>query len=196
MTNGEKIVDSLVRWLLEGPLGDKLRGEDYRNLISCGFRPALKDPGDIGTIHTSCGVFVRGILDDARVRRALGPARVGWPFWDALNPKRGWLAGLGFKHPAWVPLKAGAEPKPGSVFYIERPGKPNDNHTGFFVERNEDGSWKTAEGGGGDGTKCQYGKRRIERNQNGRNLLGWYDPDLLDFDRRDTDPMMPAVRDT
>jgi hypothetical protein len=188
MTNGEKIVTSVERWLSDGPLGDRLNGDAYRRLISCGFVPALRSGGDIGTVHTSCAIFVRAILHDAEVLPASGPARIGWPMWG------GWLGELSPRHKAWVPYKSGSKPVPGAVFYIESPANPNNNHVGIFLAENPDGTWDTAEGGGGDGTRCGYGARKIERNQSGRKLIGWFDPELIDFERKATDPAMPAVR--
>jgi hypothetical protein len=175
MTPGEKIVASCELWLSPGPLGDKLRPAEYRRLISCGFSPALQGGGDIGTVHTSCAIFMRAILHDSGVMPAKTPGKVGWPFWG------GWLAELSPRHRAWLPYKPGNRPTPGCIFYIESPSNPNNNHVGAFIGNPGDGIWRTAEGGGGDGTKCQFTQRVLgpDFDAHGRKLKGWFIPELI-----------------
>lgn len=173
MTNGERIVQSIERWLRDGALGDKLRADAYRRLISCGFVPPLDRPGDIGTIHTSCAIFARAILHDSGVMPATRPGHVGWPMWG------GWLGNLSPEHPAWVPYVAGRVPVPGALFYIESPSNPYNNHVGFWVQPVSGNTWRTAEGGGGDGTRCDYTTRDVIFWQKARNLEGWFDMDRI-----------------
>lgn len=180
VTNGERIIQSIERWLTEGPLGDKLRADAYRRLISCGFDPPLEDlhgnplrGADIGTIKTSCAVFARAILHDSGVLLAQRRGRSGQGMWH------GWLGELSPRHRAWVPFEPGTVPPPGALFYIEAPTNPNNNHVGWFVQPVLGMNWRTAEGGGGDGTRCAYTMRSVERIQRSRNLIGWFDPELI-----------------
>lgn len=183
MTPRDRIVAAVGDALDAGPLGDKIRGRDYRELISCGFDPAIVGGGDIGTVRTSCAIFARAILHRADVLRAKGPGRPGQGMWG------GWLGELSPQHRAWVRNLPTAQPCPGALFFIEKPST-NNNHVGFFVEPLAPGRWKTAEGGGGDGTKCGYSERSLTSfDPYGRRLQGWFDPDLIVVDRtRDTDP--------
>lgn len=188
ITAGERIVNSINYWLKPGPLGDTLRGEDYRKLISAGQSPPIKNAIDIGKVKTSCAVFARGILHDANVQRATGPAVAGWPMFG------GWLGPLSYRHPSWVPFEEGSQPTIGSLFYIESGVNSNNNHVGFFVSPSPslDGSWITAEGGGGDGTKCAYHVRTVTLNQQGRLLKGWFDPEKIAAPLPDTAPLAPG----
>src|SRR5262249_18853955 len=97
------------------------------------------------------------------------------------KPRTGMFVSMGnvsFQHPAFVPLTQDATPNPGDYFYISTQKTTNDGHTGIFIEQNDDGSWTTAEGGGGDGTLCKYAHRKIVGNKfdnDPRTLWGWFD---------------------
>lgn len=186
MTNAERIIAAAHAALDAGPLGDKQRPAAYRTLVSCGFRPALAAPfetADIGTIRTSCAVFVRGVLHAAG-RRATRPGKVGQGIMG------GWLEGLTTSHPAWEwavdaagkPL--GRRPPPAAVFYRDYSrnfGKLG--HVGFLLFEVSPGQWITAEGGGGDGTECKLSngpKDFFGKDVLNRIPIGWWRPELLD----------------
>lgn len=185
---GERIVRCCKSVLANGPIGDKQEPELYRYFVGCGDPArALAGGGDIGKVRTSCAVFAGAVLwwcgspDRARLR----PARVGWPMFG------GWLGSLSRRHPAWAHAQLGycgdelicyRLPLPGTLFYLEHPKNPNNNHVGFFLENEpQSDEWLTAEGGGGDGTECALRRRMLGRSfdRHGRVLLGWWLPALL-----------------
>lgn len=185
---GDRIVASCHKWLDPGPLGDTLRGREYRELISCGYSPALAGGGDIGKVHTSCAIFVRAILHDAGVLYATGPGHVGAPMMG------GWLGELTEQHPAWVRADAGVPPVVGAIFFVQSPSHPNNCHTGILLTETTPNLWDSAEGGGGDGTKCGLNLGSAGRHIGsdfdhwGRVLIGWWDPALIERIHADTDP--------
>lgn len=174
MSAALRIIESCHRWLDPGDLGDKLRGDEYRQLIGCGFHPALDTAGDIGTVRTSCAIFARAILHDSGVLPALRPGHAGWPMWG------GWLGVLSPRHRAWVRADAGVMPVPAVLFYVESPTNPNNNHVGFLLSETAPGRWLSAEGGQGDGTRCRFSQRLMGPAFAGNRVLrGWFDPDLI-----------------
>jgi hypothetical protein len=186
LTQAERIIDACHAALDAGPLGDKLRGPEYRRLISCGFAPALVAPfttSDIGTIKTSCAVFARGILHAAG-RPATRPGRVGQGIMG------GWLEGLTTSHPAWEwaidaqGKSLGRKPPPGALFYRDYSRQFSGlGHVGFLLFETTPGKWYTAEGGGGDGTECRLSaepKDFFAKDSLNRIPVGWWRPELLD----------------
>lgn len=198
MTNAERIISAAHAALDAGPLGDKLRPADYRTLISCGFKPALAPPfeaADIGTIRTSCAVFVRGVLHAAG-RLAKRPGTVGQGIMG------GWLEGLTTAHPAWEWATDAAgkrrQPPPGAIFYRDYSrnfGKLG--HVGILLFETSPGMWITAEGGGGDGTECRLSngpKDFFAKDTLNRIPIGWWRPELLDGFTQATPPEpLPAT---
>ena len=90
----------------------------------------------------------------------------------------GWLGDLTKGHKSWRAYRPGMVPKPADAFYIEHPAKPNNNHTGRFVEDLGGGKWRCFEGGGGDGTLAQMTVRDLAHfDSYGRLLVGWWDAD-------------------
>jgi peptidoglycan hydrolase-like protein with peptidoglycan-binding domain len=154
-------------------MGQHLRSADYRAFISCGLDA---DGGArLATIKTSCAIFARAVHHWCG-RPAKHPWRAGQGMFH------GWLGDLDKRHRAWVPASSGAEPEPGDLFYVERPGT-NNNHVGFFVADLGGGVWRTAEGGGGDGTRCALAARIMgpRFDAHGRTLQGWWSAALLTF---------------
>lgn len=184
MTNAERIIAAAHAALDAGPLGNKQRPADYRALISCGFKPALAAPfesGDIGTIKTSCAVFVRGVLHAAG-RSATRRGIVGQGIMG------GWLEGLTTAHPAWEWAEDGAgkrrKPPPGAIFYRDYGRNFSKlGHVGVLLFETTPGMWVTAEGGGGDGTECRLSagpKDFFAKDVLNRVPVGWWRPELLD----------------
>ena len=197
MTNAERIIAAAHAALDAGPLGDKQRPADYRALVSCGFKPALSAPfesADIGTIRTSCAVFVRGVLHAAG-RPAKRPGKVGQGIMG------GWLEGLTTAHPAWEWATDDSgkrrQPPPGAIFYRDYSrnfGKLG--HVGILLFETSPGMWVTAEGGGGDGTECKLSngpKDFFAKDILNRVPVGWWRPELLDgFSATAQTPPAPA----
>ncbi len=177
MTAGERIVAVCKAALANGSIGDQKQGAFYRAFISCGYAQPLTNGGaDIGRIRTSCAIFVRAVLHWAG-RAASRQGRIG----QAVNG--GWLEGMTFSHKAWVWNEKGAKPTPGCIFARDYSRKTTGlYHVGIFVERLPDGTWITAEGGGGDGTECRLsekGKALDGKDGLNRIILGWWRPEAL-----------------
>jgi len=170
-TNGARIARFLTRLLAPGPLGQNERRDDYRLLVSCGLD---EDGGaKLSTIKTSCAIFARAVYHWCG-RPARHPWRVGWPMFG------GWLGDLSFKHSAWRPYKPGDTPEPGDLFYVQHPVNPNNNHVGFFLKLDTGPTWRTAEGGGGDGTQCRLSTRSLGSFfDRSRRLMGWWSAEAL-----------------
>jgi hypothetical protein len=198
-TPGARIARCAREILRDGPMGCHVRGAHYREVISCGLSPALAPPfaaGDIGTIKTSCGIFVRAVLHWSGLR-ATKPGKVG----GALVG--GWVPMM-FTHPAWVWAKD-AQPEPGAIFYRDygvggaKWAPTASGHVGLFVEHVEGSIWTTAEGGGSpqpdeiaglttaqikatNGTYCRISRAPKEvraKDSLNRGLIGWWRPDLI-----------------
>lgn len=169
---GDRIVRCCEETLAPGPMGERLRPEAYRAFISCGLDP---DGGrSLASIRTSCAIFARA------VHHWCGrPARYPWRAGQGMF--HGWLGDLDKQHRAWVNA-SGADPEPGDLFFIERPGT-NNNHVGFFLADRGSGVWRTAEGGGGDGTRCAFGVRAMGSgfDRFGRTLQGWWSAAKISF---------------
>lgn len=151
MNRNERIV-SVIRVVHEhGDMGDTIRGQYYRRIISCGFDPGVIG-GDIGKVKTSCAIYVRAIKHWAGLlskrRHKPGEPMVG-----------GWLELLKREEDGWVPgsevLSGRVKPQPGNVFLVDNAQQTN-GHVGFFYAE-KDGGWIVAAGGGGDGTRCRIG---------------------------------------
>jgi hypothetical protein len=174
MQCGESINDRVVRCCREalqrGPMGEKDRHDFYRNFISAGQEESDAAAERLTHVRTSCAMFVRA------VRIFCGATPPG-PY----KPGTGMFVSMGnvsFQHPAFVPLRGDATPNRGDYFYISSTKASNDGHTGIFLSQDDDGSWQTAEGGGGDGTVCKFGRRQIvgdRFNNDRRTLWGWFD---------------------
>lgn len=170
---GARIVRCCEEALALGPMGERQRAEAYRAFVSCGLEP---DGGvRLASIRTSCAIFARA------VHHWCGrPARYPWRAGQGMF--HGWLGDLDKRHRAWVDARGGASPEPGDLFFIERPGT-NNNHVGFFLADRGNGVWRTAEGGGGDGTRCAIGARILGAgfDRHGRTLQGWWSAEALSF---------------
>jgi peptidoglycan hydrolase-like protein with peptidoglycan-binding domain len=172
-SNGARIARCCEEALAPGPMGEHQRPEAYRAFVSCGLEP---DGGKrLASIRTSCAIFARA------VHHWCGrPARYPWRAGQGMF--HGWLGDLDRRHVTWVDADAGAAPALGDLFYIERPGT-NNNHVGFFVADRGQGVWRTAEGGGGDGTRCAFAVRILgpRFDHYGRTLQGWWRAARLDL---------------
>lgn len=171
--SGESINDRVVRCCHEaldaGPMGEKERHDFYKVFISCGQEASDAQAEALTHVRTSCAMFVRA------VRHWCGTAPEG-PY----KPGTGMfvsMGGVSTSHPAWRKNDGTNTPSAGDWFYIQTDGK-NNGHTGIFVEDLGDGRWKTAEGGGGDGTLCRFTERTIANRtftNDPRPLQGWVD---------------------
>ncbi len=174
LTCGEAIGARIVRCchaaLDAGPMGENDRHDFYRDFISAGQEASQQAADQLTHVRTSCAMFVRA------VRIWCGAQQPG-----AYVPGTGMftsMGGVSFQHPAFVSLGSGASPNPGDYFYISSTQTSNNGHTGIFLQANDDGSWTTAEGGGGDGTVCRINQRTISGSSfsdDARQLWGWFD---------------------
>ncbi|MFN2587204.1 MAG: hemopexin repeat-containing protein [Actinomycetota bacterium] len=175
---GESIRDRIVRCceeaLSDGPLGQTERHDVYREFISCGQEKTPDAAERLTGVKTSCAMFVRA------VRHWCGAAPQG-PY----KPGTGMftsMGGVSFGHASFVKNDGSNVPQPGDYFYISSSQSSNDGHTGIFIEELSPGTWRTAEGGGGDGTLCRFAERTIAGNRFGndaRTLWGWFDCTLV-----------------
>lgn len=173
---GEAIGDRIVRCcraaLADGPMGERDRHDFYRGFIAAGQESSDQAAEALTHVRTSCAMFVRAVR-----------LWCGAPATGHYVPGTGMFVSMGkvgFLHPAWVKQSDGGTPNPGDYFYIAPSQAPSDTHghTGIILAVNEDGSWDTAEGGGGDGTLCQLRQRTLAGNHfadDGRTLWGWFD---------------------
>lgn len=179
---GESLGDAMARCakeqLLPGPMGDKLRGTEYREFISCGMSPPLSTLGDIGKVKTSCAIFVRAVMHWAG-RTATRKGVIGQGMFN------GWLEGMSNYGPAWVKADPADVLPPGAVFYRDYGRVTNGGHVGIIVQRMPNGLYITAEGGGGDGTECRLSQPKDvwAKDSLQRTILGWWDPAKLGGDK-------------
>ena len=167
-TFADRMVKTCEDLLAAGPMGDKLRGDEYREFISAKWPVgrAMISPkdkfgrrtigGDIGKIKTSCAVCAGSAsyqagLDWDDDTLVLGEDGVFYRMWSG-DMFENWYQ-LGHDHPAWAPF-----PHPvsrGDVFDL------GGSHLGICLEHLGGGRWRTAEGGGGDGTKFSISEKRV-----------------------------------
>jgi peptidoglycan hydrolase-like protein with peptidoglycan-binding domain len=182
-SNGARIARCCEEALALGPMGERQRSADYRAFVSCGLEP---DGGRrLASIRTSCAIFARAVHHWSG-----RPAHYPWHSGQGMF--HGWLGDLDLRHPAWVDARH-ATPEPGDLFYIEKPST-NNNHVGFFVADRGRDVWRTAEGGGGDGTRCALAVRILgdRFDHYGRTLRGWWSAARLDLTHRPA-PYDPIV---
>jgi hypothetical protein len=188
----ERIVRCCREALKDGPIGETERADFYGELINCGLNPAGivgKMPvKSIASWKTSCALFVRAILAACGRRTTIAVNGAGM---------FSHMGGLHYQHPAWTRFDGTNKPKPGDAFYIASSAGSNDGHTGIFLEEIAPGEWLSAEGGGGAGTRCSFGKRTISNvvkfDRFNRKLLGWFDCEKLGvpFEEPSAEPHFP-----
>jgi hypothetical protein len=178
LQEGESVNQRVVRCCSEalagGPMGQNQRHDFYRDFISCRQESTPGQAEPLTAVRTSCAMFVRA------VRQWCGAPPVGH-----YVPGTGMFVSMGnvsLSHPAFVRHNGQNIPHPGDYFYIAPPPAQDPNgvkgHTGIFIEQLNQNEWRTAEGGGGDGTTCQFTARSITGNKfanDDRLLLGWFD---------------------
>lgn len=195
---GDRIVSIVRAALADGPMGKTLRTEAYRAFIACGLPPwaAMKGPdgrvgGDITGIKTSCALFAGAVLWHA------GVAFAWLRMWSGAMLAN-WFQ-LDTRHPSWVSFADIETIEPGDFFFLGSLSGTN-GHMGIFLEETSPGFWITAEGGGGDGTKCQItkGRRYDPRNaaafdpSMGRKLAGIFRSRLIEAGEQPAPPPVPA----
>lgn len=172
--------------LAAGPMGARLRGEFYKEFVSCGFEQ------DLSHVRTSCAIFARAVLHYCG-RRATRPGKIGQGIFN------GWLEGLDMRHPSWTDA-ANSTPVAGAVVYRDyNRATTAMGHVQVLVRETEPGRFLTAEGGGGlladellgmsstdikatNGTVCRLSQRSkdvMARDSLGRIPIGWWHPDRL-----------------
>jgi len=171
---GEAIGDRIGRCcknaLADGPMGQHQRHDFYRDFISCRQEKTQQDAERLTGVRTSCAMFVRAVRQWCGAPSA-GPYKSGTGMFVSMG-------NVNFSHPAFVARNAANSPNPGDYFYIASSKVSNDGHTGIFIEALGDNQWRTAEGGGGDGTTCSLTTRTVAGNKfanDGRTLWGWFD---------------------
>jgi hypothetical protein len=177
---GESIRDRIVRCCHEaldpGPMGQNSRHEVYKTFIAAGNEPDDASAEALTHVRTSCAIFVRAIHLWCGAQ-AKGHYRPGTAMFDSIGVD----GPVTFASPSFVKVGT-TEPGPGDAFFIADPADMNRAHTGIFLNKNADGSWTTAEGGGGgvtDGTLCRIKSRTIAGDHfiddPVRKLWGWFD---------------------
>jgi len=174
LQTGESINERIIRCceeaLATGPMGQNQRHDFYRDFISCRQENTPVQAEALTGVKTSCAMFVRAVRQWCGAPPS-GPYIPGTGMFVSMG-------NVGFSHPAFIPIDGANTPTPGDYFYISSARTSNDGHTGIFVEQLGPNDWKTAEGGGGDGTTCQFTTRQIVGNKfknDGRTLWGWFD---------------------
>lgn len=170
-----RLVRCCFEALAKGAMGWRERPADYARFINCGLHPA----GYVGSVgmssiaswKTSCALFVRAALHWSG--RTASVARCGSGIFA-------YLGGVSYASRAWCPWPLHITPLPGDVFYVASTPSSNDGHVGVFLEQPNGmipDRWVTAEGGGGDGTRCVLSSRQIGKKFDpyGRTLQGWFD---------------------
>lgn len=179
LREGETIGDRIVRCcseaLTDGPIGQHQRHDFYREFISCGQEKTLQHSEALTSVKTSCAMFVRAVRHWCGAN-PMGPYKPGTKMFVSMG-------NVSLSHPAFVSCDGQSKPNPGDYFYIQTEGR-NNGHTGIFIEEIGENEWRTAEGGGGDGTECRFTTRKIEGGgkrfwfageSSGRTLWGWFD---------------------
>lgn len=174
LRSGESISERIVRCcdeaLAAGPMGQYQRHDFYRDFISCRQEQTSTQAEALSSLRTSCAMFVRAVRHWCGASPS-GPYVPGTGMFVSMGK-------VGFNHPAFVPNDGVQTPTPGDYFYISSTRTSNDGHTGIFVEQLGPNDWRTAEGGGGDGTTCQFTTRQIVGSKfknDARLLWGWFD---------------------
>lgn len=179
---GDAVASVAESWLCEGPMGNTLRGDEYRDFLA----GAYGDGDTARSIATSCAVFAGACLILAEVM-----APHGIPTKRAIHT---WLGVKGFaSDPSWrsvADLEAHGGPLRGDVFYIcstrGQMGKyvwttweaAANGHVGICL----DDGWltHTAEGGGSPGgTTCRISAEPKDIRKMGRTLRGIWRPGAL-----------------
>ena len=177
----ERILRCCEQALASGPIGHQQQSELYRNFIACNQEQSVEKANALATVRTSCALFVRAIRQWCGASPA-GPYVVSTAMFGSMG-------NVSFKHPAWLDATTEA-PRPGDYFYIASSQTSVDGHTGIFIAEVSAGVWKTAEGGGGDGTQCRFGQRQIVGSKfanDPRTLWGWFDCEQVGL------PLSPSV---
>ncbi len=173
---GETIRDRMVRCCNEaldqagGEMGYSKNHDLYRDFISCRQELTLEKAEQLTKVRTSCAMFVRAVIHWCGYP-PMGPYKPGTPMFKSMG-------NVSYQHPAFVPNKGQNKPQHGDYFFIANRDDGTDGHTGIFIEEIEIGRWRSAEGGGGDGTLCRYGDRIIlgqNFHNDARRLRGWFD---------------------
>jgi lysophospholipase L1-like esterase len=189
---GESIRDRIVRCCHEaldsGPMGENNRHVDYKSFIAAGEEPDGASAEALTHVRTSCALFVRAIHLWCGAPPK-GHYQPGTPMFDSIGVD----GPVTFGSPSFVAVGT-AEPCPGDAFFMADPDDMNNAHTGIFLNQAGDGSWTTAEGGGGDGTLCRLRSRTISGDHFAddalRKLWGWFDCTKIGL------PESPASGDT
>jgi hypothetical protein len=167
---GARIVRCCEDALSEGPMGQRERHDFYREFISCGQERTSESAEALTTVRTSCAMFVRAVLHWCG-SPATGPYVTGTGMFVSMG-------NVNFTHAAFVPSNGTKAPSQGDYFYISTTRQSSDGHTGIFIEQIGPNEWRTAEGGGGDGTLCRFTTRMISGDKfdnDNRRLWGWFD---------------------
>lgn len=173
---GARIVRCCEAALKDGPMGERERHDFYRDFIACNQEVSQAKAEALTGVRTSCAMFVRAVRQWCSAP-ASGPYLPGTGMFKSMG-------NVSFAHPAFVPHDGTNKPNPGDYFYIASSKQSNDGHTGIFIEEIADGTWRTAEGGGGDATRCRFTERKFSGTKfdgERRTLWGWFDCSAVGF---------------
>ncbi len=173
MTPNNKLADVAAAITRDGTIGNTNRGDEYEAFLHAAFGRGAQ----LRRKRTSCAVFV----GTCRVHAGNKPKRK----WPRLNGICTWV-GVGWfrRKREWIPYKPGLKFRRGDIPYwcggnrVTWYGARN-GHVGVLLE-GEGYIWRTAEGGGGDGTDCrQSDEPKDIRKHRGRPLRGVWREDLI-----------------
>lgn len=172
---GDLVASVAETWLSDGPL-DR-HHPVYRDFLAGAFGP--EDPAHpvLNSGGTHCAIFARACLSLAEVKP---PGKR--PVKTAITT---WLGVRGFEgDPSWrsrADLEAHGGLQRGDVLYWANRDDGQDGHVGIcLTPGDEPWMWRTAEGGGGDGSTCRMSEEPKDvRTSHGRRLRGVWRPGAM-----------------
>jgi hypothetical protein len=163
---GERHARCWEEALAGGPMGRAVRAAWYASFINATTPAGYlggKPVEDISAWSTSCLIAQEASLHHCG--KSSGPPVNGAGFFAVLG-----LAAA----PRFVRHAQGELPERGDILYWATPDT-NNGHVECLLGIDDDGTWRTAGGGGGaDGTVCSLRAHRDGADPHGRPLRGWW----------------------
>lgn len=179
MGNGDRAGDLVAcvaeTWCEGGPMSRTERSQDYRDFLAGAYGPDDPAHPTLTSKGTHCAIFARACLTLAGVKPpGKRPAKT------AITT---WLGVRGFEgDPAWrsrADIEAHGGLLRGDVLYWANLDSGQDGHVGICLT-GEGWMWKTAEGGGGDGSTARMSEAPKDvRFSRGRRLRGVWRPGAM-----------------
>lgn len=172
---GDLVACVAETWCEGGPMSRTERAQDYRDFLAGAYGPDDPAHPTLTSKGTHCAIFARACLTLAGIKP---PGKR--PVKTAITT---WLGVRGFEgDPAWrsrADLEAHGGLLRGDVLYWASRDDGKDGHVGICLT-GEGWAWKTAEGGGGDGSRCRMSDEPKDvRLSHGRRLRGVWRPGAM-----------------